>query len=183
MYFIQLDVFMKNYYQVLEVNENASPEVIEKAYKVLAKKYHPDSWPSEKSYWAEDRFKEITEAYQTLSNTELRKSYDMQIGINNSFESKYTDLYNENEKLKQEVNSMKIRNKSKEYKENSEKNQSTSYFKRYSTTIKNLIHSEINKTQEERSKDLKALLLTIVIISILIFVFWKVPFLHNLIFP
>ena len=33
---------MKNYYQILEVNENASYEVIEKAYKVLAKKYHPD---------------------------------------------------------------------------------------------------------------------------------------------
>lgn len=183
MYFIQLNMFMKNYYQVLEVNENASLEVIEKAYKVLAKKYHPDSWPDSKSYWAEDRFKEITEAYQTLSNTELRKDYDMQIGINNSYESKYTDLYNENEKLRQEVNSMKIRNKSKEYKENSEKNESNSYFKRYSTTIKNLINTEINKPQEERSKDLKALLLTIVIVSILIFVFWKVPFLHNFLFP
>lgn len=183
MYFIQLNMFMKNYYQVLEVNENASPEVIEKAYKVLAKKYHPDSWPSNKSYWAEDRFKEITEAYQTLSNTELRKNYDMQIGINNSFESKYTDLYNENEKLKQEVNSMKIRNKSKEYKDNEKENESTSYFKRYSTTIKSMIYNEIKKPQEERSKDLKALLLTIVIISILVLIFWKVPFLHNLIFP
>lgn len=183
MYFIQLNAFMKNYYQILEVNENASPEVIEKAYKVLAKKYHPDSWPSDKIYWAEDRFKEITEAYQTLSNIDLRKSYDLQIGINNSFENKYTDLYNEHEKLKQEVNSMKIRNKSKEYKENLEGNESTSYFKRYSATIKNLIYDEMKKSQEERSKDLKALLLTIVIISILIFVFWKVPFLHNLIFP
>ena len=33
---------MKNYYKILEVSENASPEVIEKAYKVLVKKYHPD---------------------------------------------------------------------------------------------------------------------------------------------
>ena len=33
---------MKNYYEILEVNENASKEVIDKAYKVLAKKYHPD---------------------------------------------------------------------------------------------------------------------------------------------
>ena len=33
---------MKNYYEILQVNENASQEIIEKAYKVLAKKYHPD---------------------------------------------------------------------------------------------------------------------------------------------
>ena len=68
---------MKNYYEILEVSENASYEVIEKAYKVLAKKYHPDAWPNNQSYWAEDRFKEITEAYQTLSNDKLRKEYDI----------------------------------------------------------------------------------------------------------
>lgn len=174
---------MKNYYQILEVSENASPEVIEKAYKVLAKKYHPDAWPTNKSYWAEDRFKEITEAYQTLSNIELRKNYDLEIGINNSLESKYADLYNENEKLKQEVNNMRIKNKSKEYKDNLKENQSDSYFKRYSSTLKNMIYNEIKKPKEERSKDLKALILTIIIIPILIFVFWKVPFLHKLIFP
>ena len=86
LYFYTITTLMKNYYQILEVNENASYEVIEKAYRVLAKKYHPDTWPSHQSYWAEDRFKEITEAYHTLSNAELRKAYDLKIGINNSFE-------------------------------------------------------------------------------------------------
>ena len=66
---------MKNYYEILEVSENASDEIIDRAYRVLAKKYHPDTWPSSKSYWAENKFKEITEAYQILSNPALRKKY------------------------------------------------------------------------------------------------------------
>ena len=40
---------MKNYYEILEVSENASDEIIDRAYRVLAKKYHPDPWPSSKS--------------------------------------------------------------------------------------------------------------------------------------
>ena len=180
---------MKNYYEILEVNVNASQEVIEKAYRVLAKKYHPDAWPSNQSYWAEDRFKEVTEAYQTLSNPTLRMEYNIKIGINNNDDIKhnYDNLYAENEKLKQEVNSMKIKNKSKEYTDKKNQNFDNitpqTYFKRYSSTIKELISSEVNKSQEERSKDLKALIITIVIVAILIFVFWKVPFLHSLIFP
>lgn len=178
---------MKNFYEILEVNPNASYEVIEKAYRVLAKKYHPDSWPSNKSYWAEDRFKEITEAYQILSDAELRRNYDIEIGINNSFESKYNDLYQEHQNLKQEVNNMKIKNRSDEYINNAKtdenKNIHQSYFKRYASTISSLIYNETKKDPEERSRDLKALILTIIIIAILIFVVWKVPFLHNLIFP
>ena len=167
---------MKNYYEILEVNENASLEIIEKAYRILAKKYHPDIWPSDKAYWAEDRFKEITEAYQTLSNPELRKEYDMKIGINNSFEDKFNALYKEHENLKMEMDSMKIRNKSNT-------NNSQGYFKRYTSVIKSLIHDETHKSSEERSRDLKALILTIIIVAFLIFIAWKVPFLHNLIFP
>ncbi len=178
---------MKNYYEILEVNTNASYEVIEKAYRTLAKKYHPDTWPSHQSYWAEDRFKEITEAYQILSNSELRKEYDIKIGIHNSFEDKYNNLYNEHEKLKREVNNIKIKNESNEYidrtRTDNNKNNVQSYFKRYTSTISSLIHDEIKKSPEERSRDLKALILTIIIISILVFIFWKVPFLNNLIFP
>jgi len=177
---------MKNYYEILEVNTNASPEVIEKAYRVLAKKYHPDSYSGVQSYWAEDRFKEITQAYQTLSNDFLRREYDIKIGINTTYEDKYNNLYNEHEKLKQEVNSMKIKNSSNEYINNTEqsnlKNTHQSYIKRYGLAIKSIIQDEAQKPQEERSRDFKALILTIIIISILIVLFWKVPFLHNLIF-
>ena len=69
---------MKNYYEILEVNKKASPETISKVYKYLAKKYHPDANPDNKQE-AEERFKEISEAYEILSNEEKRKEYDMEL--------------------------------------------------------------------------------------------------------
>lgn len=64
----------RNYYETLGVGENASVEEIKKAYRNLAKKYHPDAHPGDKQ--AENRFKEISEAYTVLSDPEKRKQYD-----------------------------------------------------------------------------------------------------------
>ena len=70
---------MKNYYEILQVSHNASKEVIEKAYKVLAKKYHPDLQTSytAKNY-AEQKMREINEAYDVLSDDFLREQYDFE---------------------------------------------------------------------------------------------------------
>lgn len=173
---------MKNYYKILEVNENASYEVIEKAYRVLAKKYHPDIWPKDKIYFAESKFKEITEAYNVLSNYDLRAEYDAQMGFNNV---SYTNLYDENQKLKEELNSIRIKHKSQKYTENlkDENSEKASYFRSYANSIKDLIVNETKKSPDERSRDFTALILTAIIISILVFIFWKVPFLNNLLFP
>lgn len=70
---------MKNYYEILEVNENASKEVIDKAYKVLAKKYHPDLQEDKNKKAAEEKIKSLNEAYEVLSNTEKRQAYDNKI--------------------------------------------------------------------------------------------------------
>jgi curved DNA-binding protein len=64
----------KDYYAVLGVNKTASAEEIKKAFRKLAVKYHPDRNPNDKS--AEERFKEISEAYEVLSDTEKRQKYD-----------------------------------------------------------------------------------------------------------
>lgn len=69
---------MKNYYEILEVSETASKEVIEKVYKVLAKKYHPDVNPEDIKE-AEEKFKEISEAYEVLSDDTKRKAYDIEL--------------------------------------------------------------------------------------------------------
>lgn len=179
---------MKNYYEILEVSENASSEVIEKAYKILAKKYHPDMWPRDKIFFAESKFKEITEAYEILSNENSRRDYDIKIGLNSTLDDKYNTLYSEHEKLKQEVDNMKIQNKSDTYINKSQNvnryvRPNISYVKEYVNTIRSAIQNEANKPQDERSRDFKALILTIIIISILLFAFWKIPFLRNILFP
>lgn len=70
---------MKTLYEILEVSESASNEVIEKAYKVLAKKYHPDLQTPENKAQAEKKMKEINEAYDILSNDQKRKEYDEEL--------------------------------------------------------------------------------------------------------
>lgn len=64
----------KDYYEVLEVDKNASEEDIKRAYRKLAKKYHPDLNQGNKD--AETKFKEINEAYEVLSDKEKRAKYD-----------------------------------------------------------------------------------------------------------
>lgn len=65
---------MKDYYKALEVSETASKEEIKKAFKKLAKKYHPDINKGEKK--AEEKFKEISEAYEVLGREDARAKYD-----------------------------------------------------------------------------------------------------------
>ncbi|MHB1685918.1 MAG: DnaJ C-terminal domain-containing protein [Ignavibacteriaceae bacterium] len=64
----------KDYYKTIGVEKNATADEIKKAYRKLAKKYHPDKNPGDKS--SEEKFKEITEANEVLSDPEKRKKYD-----------------------------------------------------------------------------------------------------------
>ncbi|EQD40716.1 heat shock protein, partial [mine drainage metagenome] len=65
----------KDYYSALGVNKTASQDDIKKAFRQLAMKYHPDSTKEDKKV-AEEKFKEISEAYEVLSDPDKRRMYD-----------------------------------------------------------------------------------------------------------
>lgn len=74
---------LKDHYKTLSVGRTASREEIKSAYRELAKKYHPDKNHGNKS--AEETFKEVREAYDTLFNSEKRRNYDLKLKYGKDF--------------------------------------------------------------------------------------------------
>ena len=93
---------MKNYYELLEVSQSASQEVIEKAYKTLTKKYHPDLQTSLDKTYAEQKMKELNEAYDVISNPEKRNAYNQE--LKKFEEEKLNQIQNDYQEIKQPNN-------------------------------------------------------------------------------
>lgn len=90
----------KNYYQILEVDKNASNEIIKKIFKIHIKNNHPDLFKGKEKLEAEEKIKVINEAYEIISDDTKRKKYDLEIAEteslkNNVFEKEITFLKNQ----------------------------------------------------------------------------------------
>ena len=131
----------KNYYDILEVNKNASPEIIEKAYKTLVKKYHPDLQDNNLKAEYEEKIKLINEAFEVLSDSEKRKNYDLNLKQTEFSVEDYNNLINENLKLKNEINYLK--------------NNLINYKNNFNNKInENLNYNDINKNNLNNNKNI-----------------------------
>lgn len=183
----------ENYYDILEINKNASPEIIEKAYKILVKKYHPDLQEPNLKIKYEEKTKKINEAYEILSDPEKRNNYDLFLKNNEISKEEYNKLYNENIVLKNEINFLKnnyhqLQNNYSHFNNNSTKDNNKNindeinkavnkaYYDAYIQDLKNRGYKiKYNKTL----KDFIALFITIIIILIIIIILWNIPFTKN----
>lgn len=92
---------MKDYYELLEVNKNASDDTIKKVFRMLIKKNHPDLFEGKEKLKAEEKVKDLNEAYEVLINKEKREKYNLELEeYNSKNEDAFRVLMEENEYLK-----------------------------------------------------------------------------------
>ena len=191
----------KNYYEILQVDKNASSEIIEKAYKTLVKKYHPDLQENNLKENYEEKIKKINEAYEILSDEEKRKNYDLNLKNNFIPIEEFNNLYNENIYLKKQLNYLKntlINNNYYSNKINNEKinyNNLNNYNINKNIYEKNNINNNLNnnfyynnlKNKKIKnkfnfknfSKNILALIITIFIILFIGFILWHISATKN----
>ena len=169
---------MKNYYEILEVNKKASKEVIEKAYKVLVKKYHPDLFTGEKKIYAERKIKEINEAYNVLTNEFMREQYDAELE-----KQEQQILYEKYNRQPNNRNQDKKMDNKKEKEEIEEDNKKMKKNKVGSFSGLLDLCRELYKNKPKREefkeitkKDILAFVLTIIVVILIGIALWFIPF-------
>lgn len=181
----------KNYYDILQVNRNASSEIIEKAYKTLAKKYHPDLQSEENKKQAEEILKEMNEAYEVLSVPEKKEKYDaFLLEQENAFKTKTETvtqkttpstspsyaISEEELRLKQEHLENLRRQQELAYQEQLQQARQKAYYDAYIQDLKNRGYKiRYKKTFKDYIKGFVTLLVSLLVL----FLLWQIPFIHN----
>lgn len=175
-----------NFYEILQVDKKASQAVIEKAFKVLAKQYHPDAQPEDKKEWAEQHFKELNNAYEILSNEEKRTEYDKTL-INETIN---TQLLQDMKDFQEELimKNKHLSNLVTELQHKLQLYENTQTFTGYKSYIppnqqhKNTENTPPPSPKREKNHAMKSFisfLLTLLIALIVFIVLWFIPFTHN----
>ena len=181
-------------YEILEVSENASPEIIEKAYKVLAKKYHPDLQDIGEKQKAEEKMKKINEAYEILGKADKKIKYDEELkqkrenerycqeqkneyyseNYSSNISNDNTEKYNyEKERLKYEERLRREENiRRKEMQENLNREYENAYY----NYLRSLGYRIKHKWTKENIFDF---FIVLVIMTIIITALWFIPPTHE----
>ena len=184
-------------YDVLEVSEKASSEVIEKAYKVLVKKYHPDLQTANNKEHAETMMKKINEAYDILSDDTKRKEYDNKL-MQIRQQSYYASSENSNSGYRNNQNNSNKSNNASSYKRNYEEerakyekklmkeemaqrkkmqeNLNKEYQNAYENYLRNLGYKVKHSWTKENIKDI---FIVIAIMIVIIVILWFIPPTHD----
>ena len=200
---------METLYDILEVSRKASKEVIEKAYKTLAKKYHPDLQTAENKEIAEKRMKEINEAYDVLSDEQKRKEYDEKLEAEDERkkQEEYINYQNnsvtQNVRYESDMQTSDSDNSGNYSNPNNYSNQDFDWRKAYANLSKKEQHKIMKEVQKEANaeyrkqyedyfrslgykikhkwtlKDFLTIILVIGVLVIIVGVLWLIPPTHE----
>ena len=168
----------KNYYEILEVDKKASNEIIEKAYKTLAKKYHPDLQSNEIQKEYEEKMKLINEAYSVLSDDYKKSTYDEQLQNNIVSIDDYKKVLQENATLKQEIQRLTGEQTQQtynnmQYQEQVNRAVNQAYQDAYVQDMKNRGYKIKYK---HTFKQYRNLIISIAVVILIFILIWQIPF-------
>jgi len=171
---------MKNYYEILQVDKNASPEIIKVAYKLLVKKNHPDLKEGAEKQEAEEIIKEINEAYDVLSDASKKAEYDTTLVNDTISQEQYDSVISENISLKKELNYFhnlhRTNYEQRPYSNMYDNNRVNNNM--YSTNVKKNVVNHTKRTKEDISEKKKSIIAVCLTFLILI-IMYQIPFIHD----
>ncbi|MBR3163156.1 MAG: J domain-containing protein [Clostridia bacterium] len=165
----------KTYYDWLEVSKKASPEVIEKAYKALIIKYHPDLQQENKQN-SEEIIKKINEAYSVLSDSSKRAQYDASLQARALEQKQQQSKSDYNIKQQQTYDAQDYKTQNIDYQKQVDAARRQAYHDAYIQDLKNRGY----KIRYKKSfKDYVKIAITIFIIFLVFWIIWQIPFVRN----
>lgn len=169
---------MENLYELLEVSEKASQEIIEKAYKTLAKKWHPDLQGGPNKALAEEKMKKINNAYSILSDENKRKEYDAKLEEERERLSEPQEeiKYQEDEPNQEYGFENLSRKEQARLKRKIEKNANEEYRKLYEDYFRSLGYKVPHRITW---KEVKVTITVILIFCAILGLLWLMPFSRN----